>query len=168
MKKGVAIENPLRIEYFIGHEREGTYFTLPFNMPPDIETFSLTYRYERHREGAAGEDGFASRQEVNIIDLGLIAPDGTQVGASGSDKSSIQVSEMQISASGLLAGDMVRVVTAQGSTSILEAKTAGKLQTTFKMEATGFARLEILRSFAPGILPLLPVLLSNPIYFEAG
>jgi hypothetical protein len=71
-------------------------------------------------------------------------------------------------ASGLLAGDVVRVVTPQGSTTILEAKTAGKLQTTFKMEAAGFARLEILRSFAPGILPLLPVLLSNPIYFETG
>jgi hypothetical protein len=61
-------------------------------MPPDSESLLLSYRYERHRESAAG-DGFSARQEINIIDLGLIAPDGTQVGASGSDKREIQVSE---------------------------------------------------------------------------
>ncbi len=62
-------------------------------MPADTESLSLAYRYDRHHEGAAGKDGFIARQEVNIIDLGLIAPDGTQVGASGSDKTKIQVSE---------------------------------------------------------------------------
>ncbi len=62
-------------------------------MPPETESFALSYRYERHHEEAAGKNGFVSRKEVNIIDLGLIAPDGTQVGASGSDKTRIQVSE---------------------------------------------------------------------------
>jgi hypothetical protein len=61
-------------------------------MPPDTESFSLTYRYERHHESSAGKDGFNSREEANIIDLGLIAPDGSQVGASGSDKTKIEVS----------------------------------------------------------------------------
>ena len=69
------------------------YLTLPFTMPPDTESLSLTYRYERHHESAAGKDGFISRQEINIIDLGLIAPDGVQVGASGSDKTELQISE---------------------------------------------------------------------------
>ncbi|MBI4731997.1 MAG: PHP domain-containing protein [Chloroflexi bacterium] len=78
-----------------------------------------------------------------------------------------KVKDVQIAASGLLPGDVVRAVTAQGSASLLEAKTSGRLQTTFKMEAAGFARVEVLRSFVPG-LPLLPALLSNPIYFEAG
>ncbi len=62
-------------------------------MPADVESLSIAYHYERHLEGTAGPDGFAARQEVNIIDLGLIAPDGTQVGASGSDKTRIQVGE---------------------------------------------------------------------------
>jgi hypothetical protein len=62
-------------------------------MPPDTESFSLTYRYERHHESAAAKDGFTSRQEINIIDLGLIDPNGAQVGVSGSDKTEIQVSE---------------------------------------------------------------------------
>ena len=36
---------------------------------------------------------FISRREINIVDLGLIAPDGRQVGASGADKLSIFISE---------------------------------------------------------------------------
>lgn len=62
-------------------------------MPAGTESFRLTYRYERHREGKADSTGFRPRREINIIDLGLIAPDGTQVGASGSDKLEIEVSE---------------------------------------------------------------------------
>jgi hypothetical protein len=61
-------------------------------MPLNIESFSLTYHYDRHHESETGKVGFISRQEVNIIDLGLIAPNGMQVGASGSDKTLIQVS----------------------------------------------------------------------------
>jgi hypothetical protein len=33
------------------------------------------------------------------------------------------------------------------------------------METPGFARMEIQRGFLPG-LPLLPALISNPIYFD--
>ena len=71
-------------------------------MPPDTESFTLVYRYERHHEGGPGGDGdlakddnggFTPRREINIIDLGIISPDGTQVGASGSDKARIQVGE---------------------------------------------------------------------------
>lgn len=72
-------------------EREGSYFTLPFEMPPGVQGFTLEYRYERHQE--TGQGAFTSRQEINIIDLGLIAPDGVQVGASGSDKTRIEISE---------------------------------------------------------------------------
>jgi hypothetical protein len=79
----------------VGHEREGTYFTIPFEMPAEVEGFSLRYEYERHREGGKGAGGFRAREEINIIDLGLLAPDGAQVGASGSDKSRIEVSETQ-------------------------------------------------------------------------
>jgi hypothetical protein len=33
------------------------------------------------------------------------------------------------------------------------------------MSAPGFARVEVARAFLPG-LPMLPALLSNPIYFK--
>ncbi len=93
-------ENKIRIPIFIEHSRQGTYFTILFSMPPGTEVFSLTYRYERHRRNSVALDNgtFTSHQEINIIDLGLIAPDGTQVGASGSDKLSITISETQATA----------------------------------------------------------------------
>jgi hypothetical protein len=80
---------------FIDHNQQGTYFTFPFSMPANTESFSLTYSYKRHAESENQvENGsFTSRREINIIDLGLIAPDGTQVGASGADKLSIFISE---------------------------------------------------------------------------
>ncbi len=64
-------------------------------MPPDVESLALTYHYERHRGSETGvaHGHFTPRQEVNTIDLGLIAPDGTEVGETGSDKTSVQVSE---------------------------------------------------------------------------
>jgi len=76
-----------------------------------------------------------------------------------------EVREMRIAAEGLLPGDVMRVITAGGSTPLLEAPAAGGFRTIFPMQAPGFARVEILRSFLPGI-PMLPALISNPIYFD--
>src|SRR4030042_5795232 len=88
-------ETRMHIPLFIEHDRQGTYFTLPFTLPAKNESFSLTYSYKRHHEteNQMENGSFLSRKEINIIDLGLIAPDGTQVGASGSDKLSIFISE---------------------------------------------------------------------------
>ena len=81
-------------EIFINSDKQGTYFTLPFSMPRDTEEMTLRYSYKRHHEMKNNLDmsAFVARQEVNIIDLGLIAPDGTQVGASGSDKTEFSLS----------------------------------------------------------------------------
>src|SRR5512133_260620 len=81
-------------EILIPLDKQGTYFTIPFSMPPDTEEMTLRYFYERHHEtdNTLEKGSFRSRQEVNIIDLGLIAPDGKQVGASGSDKTKITLS----------------------------------------------------------------------------
>jgi len=88
-------ETRMQIPLLIEHGKQGTYFTIPFIMPADTEIFSLTYRYKRHHvsETQVEYGSFTSRKERSIIDLGLIAPDGTQVGASGSDKLSISISE---------------------------------------------------------------------------
>jgi hypothetical protein len=86
---------PMQIPLFIDHSLQGTYFTVPFIMPEGIETLTISYSYPRHDETESQvENGvFIARKEINIIDLGLIAPDGRQVGASGSDKLSISISE---------------------------------------------------------------------------
>ncbi len=89
------MQKKLTLPLFIEHDREGAYFTLPFTMPADTEQLILSYRYDRHIESESRvENGtFAARREANIIDLGLISPDGIQVGASGSDKLEITLSE---------------------------------------------------------------------------
>ena len=78
-----------------------------------------------------------------------------------------QVDRLDIRAGGLLAGDVLRVVTGSGSEVILQAPTPGDASATYTMSAPGFARVEILRAFLPA-LPMLPALISNPIYFEEG
>lgn len=84
------------IHFFVDHSQQGQYLLLPFNMPAGVEEFRLCYRYPRH-DAAASQTGsvtFTARPEINIIDLGLVAPDGTQVGASGSDKNEISISQV--------------------------------------------------------------------------
>ncbi len=75
--------------------------------------------------------------------------------------------ELQISVGGILAGDVLQVVTESGSTPILKAEGNGRFQGAYTKETEGFARIEILRGFVPG-LPLLPALVSNPIYYTEG
>jgi hypothetical protein len=89
--KAIKMTLPLKIE----KSREGEYFTLPFTVPANIESLTLRYQYQRYLEQSSDIPGgsFKCRTEVNIIDLGLIAPDGGQVGASGSDKVEFTVSE---------------------------------------------------------------------------
>jgi hypothetical protein len=75
-----------------------------------------------------------------------------------------KVKELEFNVGGLIAGDVVQVVTSSGSIPLLKAETEGGMRGDYTMPAPGFARIEILRSFLPG-LPLLPALISNPIYF---
>jgi hypothetical protein len=89
------METKTKLEYFVRHEQQGLYLTLPFTMPADTESLSLAYRYERHHVSPTGQDGFSARQEINILDLGLVNPHGLQVGASGSDKSELRISETE-------------------------------------------------------------------------
>jgi len=83
-----------QLTFNISHDQEGEYLTLPFTMPENTAEFHLSYDYPTHQESTQPVDGghFTSRERINIIDLGLIAPDGHQVGASGSDKHSITLS----------------------------------------------------------------------------
>jgi hypothetical protein len=95
MKMENLAVNTIKKEIFIEHEREGTYFTLPFSMPAETESITLTYRYTSHIEEEQKIDTgrFVAKPQASIIDLGLIAPDGRQVGASGSNKTEIYISE---------------------------------------------------------------------------
>ena len=84
------------LEHFVEHSQEGQYLFLPFLVDDAMESLSIHYDYDRQDRGELEIDNgmFISQPEINTIDLGLIAPDGRQVGASGSDKSEITVSEV--------------------------------------------------------------------------
>ena len=87
--------NKQEIIIFIESSRQGEYFTVPFTVPDDVESLTLCYQYPR-KDGtisSISHGDFTSHKSINIVDLGLIAPDSTQVGASGSDKFEITVSE---------------------------------------------------------------------------
>lgn len=86
------------IDLFIDHNQEGSYFTIPFTMPDKVESLTLSYHYPHYPEEHDENATFRSRKQINIIDLGLIAPDGRQVGASGSDKSEITIDELRATA----------------------------------------------------------------------
>ena len=77
-----------------------------------------------------------------------------------------EVQELQIAVNGLHAGDVLQVVTAQDSLTLLKAEANGNFQGHYTMTAPGFARVVISREFIPGV-PMLPALISNPIYFDA-
>jgi hypothetical protein len=73
--------------------------------------------------------------------------------------------EVQINARGLLAGDVLHVATGQKTEALFSAPSDGDVSLTYGMEAPGFVRCEIWRSFLPGV-PMLPALISNPIFFD--
>ena len=79
----------------IDPSQQGSYFTVPFEVPENMERLTLSYGYARRPETAhpLANGRFTGRGEINIIDLGLIAPDGKQAGASGSDKLEFTLSE---------------------------------------------------------------------------
>jgi len=85
------------LEIFIPREKEGKYLTLSFQMPEDIETFHLTYHYQTHQDHPEETPSgtFISSKAINTIDLGLLNPQGEQVGVSGSNKTGIFINAIQ-------------------------------------------------------------------------
>jgi len=68
---------------------QGLYLLLPFEMPANSARLDLHYSYQTHMSEpvTTPEGQFARTRRLNIVDIGLIAPDCSQVGASGSSRS---------------------------------------------------------------------------------
>jgi len=73
--------------------------------------------------------------------------------------------EVELALDGLAAGDVLRVATAAGSEVLAQAPAPGRWKGSYRMPAPGFARVEVLRTFLPG-LPPLPALLSGAVWVE--
>ncbi len=82
------MENQI-IELYIGKEKEGTYDTLSFLVPENIETVTVSYKYPR----VSGRTGKRTSDCVNVVDLGLLDAKGRFLGWSGSARDSVSVGE---------------------------------------------------------------------------
>ena len=88
--------NEMNLHRHITPAEQGLYLLLPFEMPSNTAQLNLSYAYQTHTSELIGGTGgeFSGTRRANIVDIGLIAPDGMQVGASGSSRSEIMVSEV--------------------------------------------------------------------------
>jgi len=72
---------------------------------------------------------------------------------------------VEIAAERLNRGDVLRVIHNLESTDLFQCPMNGDASLVYPVESPGFVRVEIYRTFLPGIPPL-PALISNPIYFS--
>lgn len=77
------------IPLHIAKEQEGSYFTLPVEVPAHVERLDIAYEYPRYEE--VSREGWTERREVCVVDLAVSAPGGAYVGSSGSDRSRIWI-----------------------------------------------------------------------------
>jgi len=75
----------LVLEHTVEKSREGSYYSLPFQVPEGVAALTVSYRYPRL---AAGE-----KPPVNVIDLGLENAEGQFLGWSGSSRRSVTAGE---------------------------------------------------------------------------
>ncbi len=71
--------------------------------------------------------------------------------------------ELEVLLTGLVKGDVVKLISPSGSREVFEAPTDGGFSGRFAVTERGYVRLELWQSFQ-GILPALPALVSNPIW----
>lgn len=84
------MQNTKTLHLHIDHDRQGSYFTLPFSVEPGAERLDLNYTYRKDR---TSQEGGATRSvQTNIVDLSLCGADGEYLGSSGSDRDHVWVS----------------------------------------------------------------------------
>lgn len=75
------------IEIIIKKEQERTYFSIPFEVPEDIEKMEISYSYEGNDQSSR-----KTEYEKNVIDLGLRDEKGDDIGTRGSSVKSVVIS----------------------------------------------------------------------------
>lgn len=85
----------LTIQKHFGPETGMSHQLLPFEMPANVERFTLSYHYQHYStsEIPLPEGILSARSRLNTIDLGLIGPDGEHIASTGSNKNEIVISE---------------------------------------------------------------------------
>lgn len=79
----------IKILHTVKKEAEGMYYTIPFMVPDNLESFTVYYKYNM----AAGECAEGEQAEPCIIDIGIMDSQGCFIGWSGSARQSVTVGE---------------------------------------------------------------------------
>ena len=75
-------ENRITVQRFVEKKEEGLYLAVPFAMPEEVESFRISYAYDR---------------AAAVIDIGLNDSRGAFTGWAGSDRAQLTVSEVNSS-----------------------------------------------------------------------
>lgn len=81
-----------KLTHFVTKEKEGIYYTVPFDVPCGIRKLTVSYSYFRKTKGILGD-----LHPTNTIDIGLVDEKGRFLGWSGSAHKSIYVGEFDSS-----------------------------------------------------------------------
>ena len=76
------------LHHHISKDREGTYYTIPFDVPENVEKITVSYDYFRKGGGI-----IADLKPSNTVDIGLEDENGNFLGWSGSAHKSVSVGE---------------------------------------------------------------------------
>ncbi|MBP3040996.1 CehA/McbA family metallohydrolase [Bacillaceae bacterium Marseille-Q3522] len=90
------MKKTIEIELFVDKEKEEQYLELPFDVPENVDRIDIVYDYQRYDENYQEDSRII--KEINIIDFALEAEDGQFLGASGSNRRCLWVSEYDSSA----------------------------------------------------------------------
>lgn len=83
----------MKLTHIVEKEKEGTYYTVDFDVPENVVAITVKYDYLRETKGLLGD-----LVPTNTIDIGLMDQTGRFLGWSGSAKSEITVGEFGSSA----------------------------------------------------------------------
>lgn len=78
----------LIVHHHISNDREGTYYTIPFDVPDNVEKITITYNYFRKGKGFLSD-----LKPSNTVDIGIEDERGNFLGWSGSAHKSVSVGE---------------------------------------------------------------------------
>ena len=81
------------IRHIISKEKEGQYYTLPFDVPDGVVKITVTYDYYKPTKGMMGDI-----RPSNTVDIGLMDEKGNFLGWSGSAHKTIYVGQYDSSA----------------------------------------------------------------------
>lgn len=83
------IEKEIKIS--IDKSQEGTYFIVPFDVPENIYYFEITYKYDKYNFEKDIHGDYINNS--NVVDIGLVDHEENLIGASGSNKDKIFMSD---------------------------------------------------------------------------